>query len=298
MKRHDRHRLFFQLMAAALFNGYIRGFKGGKIFTGKTKSICVPVLNCYSCPGALGACPIGSLQAVTGGIRHNFPFYVLGTLMLFGTVLGRLVCGFLCPFGLFQDLLYKIPTKKVTVPGKADRILRFLKYAVLVIFVILLPVLLVNKAGVSAPYFCKLICPAGTLEGGIPHMIANKELRKLAGILFDWKMLVLIAVIIGSMHISRFFCRYICPLGAFYSLFNRFSMYRMSLAPKTCIGCRKCEHVCPMQVEVLKNINSPECIRCGRCMAACPSGAIRTEFLNHEIKRRRQGVNTGNSSPS
>ena len=88
-----------QLLAAALFNGYAAGFQKGKIFTGSSKAVCVPVLNCYSCPGALGACPIGSLQAALGGIQRRFPFYVLGLLMLFGIVLGRVVCGLLCPFG-------------------------------------------------------------------------------------------------------------------------------------------------------------------------------------------------------
>ena len=102
--RISRQRVI-QLAAAVLFNGYVIGFGKGRIFTGKSKAICVPVLNCYSCPGALGACPIGALQASLGGMKHHFPFYVLGMLMLFGIVLGRVVCGLLCPFGLVQDLL-------------------------------------------------------------------------------------------------------------------------------------------------------------------------------------------------
>ncbi len=118
-----------QLISAVLINGYAVGFAKGKIFTGGTKAVCVPVLNCYSCPGALGACPIGSLQAVLGGASHRFPFYVLGLLMLFGVVLGRLVCGLLCPFGLVQELLHKIPSPKLKVPKKIDRPLRWLKYS-------------------------------------------------------------------------------------------------------------------------------------------------------------------------
>ena len=60
-RRHGRFRLLIQLLAAAFFNGYAAGFLRGKIFTGKTKLLCVPVLNCYACPGALGSCPIGAM---------------------------------------------------------------------------------------------------------------------------------------------------------------------------------------------------------------------------------------------
>lgn len=273
-KKHDRFRLFFQLAAAALFNGYAAGYFHGKIFTGKSKMVCVPVLNCYSCPGALGACPIGSMQSVAGGAKHNFSFYVLGTLMLFGLLLGRLVCGFLCPFGLLQDLLHKIPGKKLRVPKKIDKPLRYLKYVILVVFVMLLPVVATNQFGIAPPYFCKYICPAGTLGGGIPLTLMDSRLRGLTGAIFNWKVFVLVLVIVGSVFISRFFCRYLCPLGAFYSLFNRFALYQMSLDKAKCVNCKKCEQVCPMVVEVTKNINSPECIRCGKCKAACPASAI------------------------
>ena len=132
--RISRQRLI-QLAAAVLFNGYAAGFQKGRIFTGNSKGICVPVLNCYSCPGALGACPIGSLQTVLGGIRRHFPFYVLGMLMLFGVTLGRGICGLLCPFGLVQDLLYKIPFRKKKVPEKIDRPARRVKYVILLVMV-------------------------------------------------------------------------------------------------------------------------------------------------------------------
>lgn len=267
-----------QLISAVLLNGYALGFQKGKIFTGGTKGVCVPVLNCYSCPGALGACPIGALQTALGGLKGHFPFYVLGLLTLFGVALGRAVCGLLCPFGLVQDLLHKIPLPKIKVPKRIDRPARYLKYGVLLVLVIGLPAFAVTETGVRMPYFCKYLCPAGTLEGGIPLMIADPALRELAGGLFSWKVLVLAVILAASMVIHRPFCRYLCPLGAFYALFNRFSFFQMSVERDRCVGCGMCERICPMEVEAVRNINSPECIRCGKCRAGCPAGAISSGF--------------------
>ena len=267
------------------FNGYAAGFTNRKLYAGRGKMFCVPVLNCYSCPGAWGSCPIGSLQAVLN--HRRFPFYVLGTLMLFGILLGRVICGLLCPFGFVQDLLNKIPHRHFHPGGdgkagsffrKADHVARYFKYVVLILLVILLPAFAADPNGVLPPYFCKYLCPAGTLEGGIPQLLLHPELRKLAGVLFGWKMLILILVVIGAIFIPRFFCRYLCPLGAFYSLFNRMSFFRMAVDSARCIRCGECLQVCPMKVDVLKDINSAECIRCGRCSAHCPVDAISGGF--------------------
>ena len=278
MKISQRARLFVQLIFAALVNGYLVGFVKGKIFTGKSKMICLPVLNCYSCPAALGACPIGALQAVEGGAGRTIAFYVLGSIMLFGVVLGRLICGFLCPFGLIQDLLHKIPLRKIKVPTGADRVLRKVKYLMLIFLVLLLPMFLNNKFGMASPYFCKWICPSGILEGAFPLLLKDESIRNGIGLLFNWKLLILIATVVFSVLIYRPFCKYICPLGAFYGLFNRLSFYRMEVDGLKCTGCKACEKICPMQVKVTENINSAECIRCGRCKAICPESAITSGF--------------------
>ena len=180
-KAHFSPRLMIQLAYTALTNGYIAGFAHGKIYQGPAKQVCLPGLNCYSCPGALGSCPIGSLQAVLSSRDYSFSFYVLGFLMAFGALCGRLVCGFLCPFGLVQDLLHKIPLPRKwkirRIPG--EKKIAHLRYGILLVFVILLPALAVNFVGQGDPWFCKYICPSGTLMGGIP-LVALEDSGKEA----------------------------------------------------------------------------------------------------------------------
>ena len=284
MKKIFRFRPWIQAAFTVLSNGYIAGFLHGKIYTGPMKTICVPGLNCYSCPGALGSCPIGALQAVISGYRHNFSYYVFGLLMLFGVLLGRLICGFLCPFGWIQQLLHKIPVKKIRLPAKPDRALRYLKYLILLVFVILLPMLAVDMFGMGSPWFCKWICPAGTLEGGLPLVAANESLKNSLGFIFWWKIALLGITILASMVIYRPFCKYVCPLGAFYALFNKWSLTRMELNHESCVKCGRCMVSCPMQVNVLKDINSAECIRCGKCAGVCPTGAIDLKFGKITLK--------------
>ena len=128
--------------------------------------------------------------------------------------------------------------------------------------------------GTTDPLFCEYVCPAGTLEAGIPLLLTNPSLRALVGFLFSWKMLVLAAILVACMFIHRPFCKYLCPLGALYGLFNKFSFYRMRVDASACTHCGSCQRVCPMGVDASVTPNSAECIRCGTCRASCPHGAI------------------------
>lgn len=269
----DKRRIV-QVAAAIVTNLNYKGFLEGNIYRGKLKKLCVPGLNCYSCPGALGACPIGALQAVAGSVKYGFSMYAAGFIALIGILSGRLVCGWICPFGLFQELLGKIPGCKVKVSGKANNVLKYMKYIVLAVFVLLLPAVLADEFGLSTPYFCEYICPAGALEGGIPLVLMNEPLRETIGFLFAWKQFVLIVVIIASILIYRPFCRYLCPLGAFYSIFNKISFYRYTVDKTRCTNCNTCSQKCKMNLMPDKNPNDSECIRCGCCVKACPSEAI------------------------
>ena len=259
-----KSRRLTQVITAVLYNCNITGFAKGQIYKGPTKAVCVPGLNCYSCPGAVGACPLGSLQSELVSSKYRFPYYILGVLILLGVLLGRFICGFLCPFGLIQELLYKIPTSKIK-KSKVTKILSYFKYVILVVLVIVFPLAL------NMPGFCKYICPAGTLEGGILLGILNPEVAALLGKLFTWKTIVLVLIIISSVICFRSFCRFICPLGAFYSLFNRISFVRMVVDDTKCTNCGACVKYCKMDIS---RVGDRECVQCGECRDICGAGAI------------------------
>ena len=271
-------RTWVQIAFAAVTNGYAAGFARGTIFQGKSKVICLPGLNCYSCPGALGACPIGAFQAVLADRNHKFAFYAAGFLILVGAVLGRFVCGWLCPFGLVQDLIYRIPFVKKLRRLPGERGLRLLKYVILVGFVILLPMTVLDIVGQGQPWFCKYICPSGTLLGGLPLIAASPALQSALGGLFAWKVGILAVLLALSLLVYRPFCRYLCPLGAVYGLFNPISLYRYRVDTHKCTGCGACQKACKLDIPVHKTPNAALCIRCGGCKDACPTGAIRSGF--------------------
>lgn len=277
-------RLAIQIGFTALTNGYVVGFLKGKIYQGPGKKMCLPGLNCYSCPGALGACPIGSLQAVLGSPNFRISFYVVGFLLFTGAILGRVVCGFLCPFGLVQDLLYKIPffAKRKNMPGHKGLV--WIKYIVLAVLVVILPLFAVNAYGISDPWFCKYLCPSGTLFGGLPLIAANAGLQQALGGLFVWKLSVLLVILVWSVWVYRPFCKYLCPLGAIYGWFNPIALSRFHIDKENCIDCKKCKTVCPMDIPVYAKPNSSECIKCGKCLQACPTDCIGIALLNSHKK--------------
>lgn len=271
-------RNWFQAAFFALTNGYASGFMKGKIYTGPTKAVCFPGLNCYSCPGALYACPIGALQAVMSHPGYKVSLYVFGILALFGSLFGRLICGWMCPFGLVQDLLYKIPLfKKIkNLPG--HKYINWLRFIVLAVFVLILPATIVNISGLGSPWYCEYICPSGTLIAGIPLVSMNQGLREAAGMLFKWKLAILILVVLVSVKCYRPFCKYVCPLGALYGFFNPISLYRFTIDKDKCVNCGACSRACNMGIDVVKTPNSMQCIRCGDCKRTCPKGAITSTF--------------------
>jgi ferredoxin-type protein NapH len=254
-------RWFFVVgLGGILANGYYKVLGTKAVYDGPLKSACVPFLNCHACPTAYCSCPIGMLQHFAS-IRQ-FPFFLAGFLGTIGMTFGRAACGWLCPFGWIQDVLYRIKTPKIVLARGWSK----LKYVFLVVLAILLPFF------AGAHWFSK-ICPWGTLAAGIPWALWNPVDPNLgepviaAGLIgwaFVLKITVLVFFLTLFVFIKRPFCRTTCPLGAVYSMFNRFSLMQMTAEGK-CSGCGLCRKVCPVDIRISDDPASPECIRCLEC---------------------------------
>lgn len=292
MKNHlPSQRRLIQVYAALLYNANLKGYISGEIYIGSTKAVCVPGLNCYSCPGAVGACPLGALQNALASSGNRAPYYVLGILLLFGLTLGRTICGFLCPMGLVQELLHKIPTPKLK-KGRITRVMSYLKYVILVVFVAIIPLWYVSQH-YPVPAFCKYICPAGTFEGAIGLLAnpVNADKFSMLNILFTRKFVIMTLIFGASVFIYRVFCRFLCPLGAIYGLFSKINLVGVKVEASKCTHCGLCVGHCKMDI---RHVGDHECIHCAGCVDVCPTAAISFKAGNitlraHEKVEDRKG---------
>lgn len=336
----------------------------------KFKSVCSPGFNCHGCPWASAACPVGVFAY--GSAVRTFPALAAGTILAVGAAVGRLVCGFACPFGLLQEALFRIPAPKIGLPMFA----RYVKYAALALLVVAFPLVLgfrysgglstgrpesVDKAGetdleivlpvrshgtepvngvrikviycaedgreiesvsrafpdvtvppggtvrlpafripnkfATAPqlkfdtpqasieplspydlYYCR-VCPAGTLTATVPSYFDASEQSLASRMGRNWlKLSVLLFFLVLMVLVSRPFCRTFCPLGALYGLLSRLALWRVRFAADKCVECGLCSRVCPVDLDVPREVGGPECIACGDCIRACPRGAVGRKF--------------------
>ncbi len=285
-----------------------------------------PHIHCYACPWSVGICPVGAMQNFIKSGR--FPFYVVGWLGAYATVFGRAVCGWVCPFGLLNDLM--APAARLEARTVARRRFGALKTALTVFFgffaasaalmdmrlavavaipalfsiwlirrpelfkYLFLGVTVAFALALSETVFCKA-CAVASLEASLPYL--GMDLAGRSSVAVDALSApylihvgVLVVALVGVLWARRFWCRYICPLGAILGLFNRFSGLGLRRDPEKCVkGCGlACLKSCPMGVEELPKkevIDSTDCIRCGDCVAACPNDALRLSFFADRFRK-------------
>jgi polyferredoxin len=250
-------RKIAQIAALAISNlGFLRILKTG--------FVC-PFLYCHGCPFAIFGCPIGMLQQFM--IDGQFPLFTIGSLGVYGMLFGRAFCGWACPFGTLHDLLSYSNMKSIRT-----RNYWYVKYIILF--------LTLGLAWVALDtIFCKF-CPSGSLFAAIPFRLIYPEVAEF-GLYFYIHMFTLVLTIVLALLISRFWCRYLCPLGAIAGAFNKVGILTVAWDEAKCKKCRNCLDVCVMGITEMEEVgSSTDCILCGRCVEACPEKA-----LSFKIKR-------------
>lgn len=262
-----RHRFTIQVLSIVFANSFV--LRQGKGF-------CYPVLNCWSCPAANFACPIGALQNAASDAGYTIPgsgnplkailvaipIYAIGTLLLFSAFFGRMMCGWLCPFGWLQEQVGRLHRRKLAIPNA----LSYVRYAVLVVLVLVIPYF------THEAWFSKL-CPQGALQGGLLQPLLHAELREMMGGWWWAKQAILAATLVAMVFWRRPFCAVICPLGAIFSLFHRFSAWDIRYDEDKCVDCMWCVKACPQGLDPRRDLNSHKCIGCLECQK-CPYDAI------------------------
>lgn len=261
----------------ALTNSYLYALVSKTIYMGRLKGFCVPALNCYACPLAVFACPIGTIQHFIVHGTYYVTLYTIGILGLTGALVGRMACGWVCPFGFLQDLMFRIKSRKFVMP----QWLAYGKYAALAMLVVIIPLL------TKQSWFCKL-CPAGGFEGAAPMLLLEPSLRGALGGMFVLKVAIVVFFLAAMVAVKRPFCRAACPLGAIFSFFNRVSLFRLSVDSLKCTKCNKCRRICPTDIKVYEDPDDADCIRCLDCKQVCPEGAVSFNLSNSPAAQSKE----------
>ncbi|MCX7770232.1 MAG: 4Fe-4S binding protein [Proteobacteria bacterium] len=256
-------RKIIQIVSLISLNSYIKGFINRVNYGGALKRVCIPVINCWSCPSALTGCPIGAIEVyVKSG---QIPFIPLLYIIVPGLLLGRFFCGFICPAGFIQELIFRLKTKKL----KLNNGFTFLPILSLVFGVIIFSYVFSNA------WFSRYLCPMGTLQASIPWVILDEGVRSNIGGVFVFKIFFLIFVALFSVFIYRFFCRTLCPLGFILGIFNKIAFLKIKYDRANCDLCEGCKDVCPVDLKIPEEVNNFKCIRCMNCVNICRKSCLK-----------------------
>jgi len=273
--------------------------------------IIYPSIHCYACPLSVYICPVGVFQNFTKAT--TFPFYLLGWVVVYGVAAGRAICGWICPFGLLNDILAPINRVKKPKPSLQKLLVSFflvalflsafpldLRLAIGVFAVAAFTLFALNDLSLIKYFiltltlvlaflfadtiFCKS-CAVATAEASIPYFFLGLAGKAPIDVRLSLPFLVhlgtLALAVCGIIVVRRFWCRYLCPMGAMLGLLNRTSLITLKRDETACNKGKcssECIKVCSMGVKRigrLKVIDSGDCIRCGDCVDACPNTALR-----------------------
>jgi len=228
-------------------------------------------------------CPFGGIESAWSVISSGTllakvawsSFILLGATLLAAILFRRAFCGNFCPLGTLQELFAwagkKILGKTYAVPAGLDRWARYLKYAVLVVFVVLTAALGTLAIRPYDPWVAY-------------HHLLDAEL--VGGFLVG--LIILVLTVLGSFVYDRFFCKYLCPMGAALTPFSKAGLFKIKRNASTCINCSACDKACPVNLPVSKLdvVKDAECLDCDQCVNACP---VKDTLVIEGPKGRRIG---------
>ena len=274
---------------------------------GTNSGFPIPIMQSQSTPfGVIAGAYDVFMVTLAQGV---FPFLALGILLLFGIVMGRATCGWVCPFGFVLDLCHYVPARK-RVPGyQINQQLSKVKYAVLILTLFVAIAIGIVRLGGGTPLpiypfsdnAFSPIDPATTLQAVIPHFIITPEMwptleEGIWGIFspdmawFWFRVIFMVIILFLAVYIGRAWCRWFCPLGAALGMMNPYAIIGVQRNLSKCLGkkCRECELACPMGVSLLREpwekIIDSNCIMCMKCYDACAEGAITLKLFKFTQK--------------